>query len=81
MNMDEETPRWRRGAPGSGRADDPSRGLESPDDKGGEHNPAHDTHVDVSDELRKHGPAEVREQPTSVPDARQPGVDNPTVDE
>jgi hypothetical protein len=73
--------RWTPGAPGSGKGDDASRGLDRPDDKRGDDNPSHGTSKDPSDPPRGRADGELQEQPSSIGEARQPGADNPKFDE
>lgn len=73
--------RWTPGAPGSGRRDDAARGLGAPDTKARKNNPSHDTAKDAGSPPKGAGDGELREQPASTEEARQPGADNPRSDE
>jgi hypothetical protein len=76
-----EQERWLPGAPGSGRRDDASRGLDAPDTKNGDPNPGHHHVKRDSDAPRGRGDGELMEQPSSTGEARQPGADSPKFDE
>ena len=71
---------WKHGAPGSGRSDDPARGLDHPDDKGGRANPGHGA-PDRPHAPKGRGDGELKEQPSSTSEARDPGADSPRFDE
>ena len=75
-----EQERWLPGAPGSGRRDDASRGLDAPDTKNRQPNPSHGTAKQDTDAPRGRGDSELMDQPTSTGDARQPGADDPRFD-
>lgn len=68
---------WTPGAPGSGRQDDATRGLDSPDPKARKANPSHGTAKDAGAPPKGRGDGELLEQPASTEEARQPGADNP----
>lgn len=71
-------PRWQPGAPGSGKTDDSSRGLDTPDPKNGTANPSH--RPAHGNRPRGLGDSELQEQPGSLDEAREPGVDTPAFD-
>ena len=75
-----EQERWRPGAPGSGRRDDASRGLDATATKKGDPNPSHHT-TPRADAPHGRGDGELMEQPSSTAEARQPGADSPKFDE
>ncbi len=70
---------WNKNAPGSGKADDPARGLDSPDQKTVE-NPGHGTKKDMSEAARREGAPELQEQPANQSEAHDPGADDPRAD-
>ena len=72
---------WTPGAPGSGKRDDASRGLDAPETRKREPNPSHDTAKRDTDAPRGLGDGEIMEQPSSTSEARQPGADSPKHDE
>jgi hypothetical protein len=80
-----EQERWLPGAPGSGKRDDASRGLDAPEhaptQERREPNPSHHTGKSDTDAPRGRGDGEIMEQPSSVGEARQPGADSPKFDE
>lgn len=73
--------RWLPGAPGSGTAQDASRGLDAPDTKARSANPSHGTAKDANQTPRGRGDGELQQQPGSTAEARQPGADTPKFDE
>ena len=73
--------RWLPGAPGSGKADDASRGLDSPENRPTDANPSHHSGKDAGAPPKGRGDGELRDQPGTQGEARQPGADNPKFDE
>jgi len=71
--------KWKDNAPGSGKTDDPARGLDAPDQKPVP-NPSHGTRKDISQQVRQQGEPELQEQPATQSEARDPGADDPRVD-
>lgn len=72
--------RWRAGAPGSGGPDDAARGLDGADMPRPDQNPSHGTTKDAATTPRSAYDGELREQPDSQHEARQPGPDDPGAD-
>jgi hypothetical protein len=75
-----EQQRWTPGSPGSGQRDDASRGLDAPDTKNHEPNPGHHTAKSDTAAPRGRGDGELMDQPGSMSEARDPGVDDPRSD-
>jgi hypothetical protein len=76
-----EQERWVPGSPGSGRRDDASRGLDTPETKAGDPNPGHHTGKADTAAPRGRGDGELMEQPASTREARNPGADRPRSNE
>jgi hypothetical protein len=71
--------RWIPGSPGSEHRTDSSRGLDSAGTRNREPNPSHEPSHAAAPPGR--GQGELRDQPRSTGEARQPGADDPRFDE